>query len=62
VNVVTVFGLLFSLIAIVSGLRVWLRANLRTITKVKFSVVALACLLISWFAIHWNIIGPASRL
>ncbi len=36
--------------------------NLRKITKVKFSLVALACLFLSWFAIHWNIIGPATRL
>jgi CubicO group peptidase (beta-lactamase class C family) len=62
VNVVTAISIFFSIIAILSGLRVWLRANLRTITKVKFSLVALACLLLTWFAIHWNIIGPASRL
>jgi CubicO group peptidase (beta-lactamase class C family) len=61
-NAVTAISILFSAIAILSGLRVWLRANLRTITKVKFSLVALACLLLTWFAIHWNIIGPASRL
>jgi hypothetical protein len=45
-----------------SGLRAWLRSHLRTITKIKFSLVAIACLLVTWFAIHWNIFGPASRL
>jgi hypothetical protein len=24
--------------------------------------VALACLILSWFAIHWNIIGPVTRI
>ena len=52
----------FSVLAIFSGLLAWLRNYLRAITKVKFSLVALACLFLMWFAIHWNIIGPATRL
>lgn len=62
VNAVTAIAIFFSALAIVSCLFLWLRTDLRKITKVKFSLVALACLFLSWFAIHWNIIGPATRL
>ena len=62
VNAVTVIAIFFGLFAIGSGLRVWFRSGLRRITQIKFSLVALACLLLSWLAIHWNILGPASRL
>jgi hypothetical protein len=53
--------LALSLFAIVSGIRVWTR-DLRMITKVKFSLVAFACAMISWFAIHWHLIGQTSRI
>jgi len=62
VNFVTAIALVFSVFAIISGIRVWRRQDLRRITKVKFSLVALACLILSWFAIHWNIIGPVKRI
>ncbi|HEY6129657.1 MAG TPA: serine hydrolase domain-containing protein [Candidatus Acidoferrum sp.] len=61
VNAVTAVAISFSILAIFSGLLAWPRADLRKITKIKFSLVALACLFLSWFAIHWNIIGPAAR-
>ena len=62
VNAVTAVAVLFSAFVVGSGTVVWLRPNLRRITQVKFSLVALACLALSWLAIHWNILGPASRL
>jgi CubicO group peptidase (beta-lactamase class C family) len=62
VNAVTGLALLLSLFAVISGVRVSSRSGLRTITRIKFSLVALACLLLSWFAIHWNIIGPVTRI
>jgi len=62
INWVTAITLFFSLFAVVSGIRVWRRDNLRTITRVKFSLVGLSCLILSWFAIHWNLIGPAHRI
>ncbi len=62
VNAVTGLALLLSLFAVISGVRVWSRSGLRTITRIKFSLVALACLILSWFAIHWNIIGPVTRI
>ena len=61
INTVTAVAIFFSVLAIFSGLLVWPRTDLRRITKVKFSLVALACLFLMWFAIHWNIVGPATR-
>jgi CubicO group peptidase (beta-lactamase class C family) len=61
INTITGVTIFFSVLAFFSGLLVWPRSDLRRITKVKFSLVALACLFLSWFAIHWNIIGPATR-
>ena len=40
----------------------WLRADLRRITQLKFGLVALARLVLSWLAIHWNILDPGTRL
>jgi hypothetical protein len=62
INAITAVAIFFSVLAIFSSLLAWLRNDLRAITKVKFSLVALACLFLIWFAIHWNIIGPATRL
>jgi CubicO group peptidase (beta-lactamase class C family) len=60
-NVLAAIAVFFSLFAIGSGALIWRRENLRTITRVKFSLVALSCLFLTWFAIHWNILGPAHR-
>jgi multisubunit Na+/H+ antiporter MnhE subunit len=35
---------------------------MRWITKVKFTLVGLACLFLSWFALYWHVIGPAHRI
>jgi len=62
VNVVTAIAMLLSVLAAISAWRVWLHAELRYITKIKFSLVGLACVAMCWFAIQWNLIGPASRI
>ena len=61
INGVTALALLLSVFAIISGVRIW-RTELRSITKVKYSLVALACAVLCWFAIHWNVIGPVARI
>jgi len=53
--------LLFSLFAVISGIRVW-RRDLRWITKVKFTLVAVACVVVSYWAVHWHLIGPTTRI
>jgi CubicO group peptidase (beta-lactamase class C family) len=57
-NLVTALALGFSFLVVFSGGRVWSRTGLRRITRVKYSVVAVACLILSWFAIHWHLLGP----
>jgi len=60
-NWFTAVAIFASIFAIVSGSRIWRRSDLRLITRFKFSLVALACLFLTWFSIHWNVIGPAHR-
>ncbi|HKW57926.1 MAG TPA: serine hydrolase domain-containing protein [Candidatus Acidoferrum sp.] len=57
----SVWAALFSVFAFIAGLRIWNRTDMRRITKVKFSLVALACVFLTWYAIHWNLIGPIHR-
>jgi CubicO group peptidase (beta-lactamase class C family) len=51
----------FSIFALVAGLRIWTRADVRTISRMKFSLVAVACVFLTWYSIHWNLIGPIHR-
>jgi hypothetical protein len=46
---------------VVGGIRIWRRVEVRTVSRVKFSLVALACLFLTWYSIHWNLIGPIHR-
>jgi CubicO group peptidase (beta-lactamase class C family) len=52
---------LFSIVALVAGVRIWMRADVRTISRLKFSLVAAACVFLTWYSIHWNLIGPIHR-
>jgi CubicO group peptidase (beta-lactamase class C family) len=61
VNWVTGFGLLLSLFAVISAIRIWFR-DVRWITKVKFTLVGVACAFISWCAVFYHLIGPARRI
>jgi hypothetical protein len=60
-NLVTGLAIFFSVFAIVAGLLVWRRAEVRVISRLKFSLVAFACLFLTWFSVHWHLIGPAHR-
>jgi CubicO group peptidase (beta-lactamase class C family) len=60
-NVITVIAILLSVFSLYAGLRVWRRPEIRYISKLKFSLVAAACVFLTWFSIHWNLIGPAHR-
>lgn len=59
-NYVAAVAIFFSLWAVLSGIRVW-RRELRTISKLKYTVVALACVYLTYFSIHYRVIGPAHR-
>lgn len=56
-----VVAVFFSIIAVIAGLRIWFRPDIRAISRVKFSLVALACIFLTWYSIHWNVIGPIHR-
>jgi CubicO group peptidase (beta-lactamase class C family) len=51
----------FSIFALVAGVRIWRRADVRTISRIKFSLVAVACVFLTWYSFHWNLIGPIHR-
>jgi len=55
-------AIFFSIFAVVAGIRIWWRDQLRWITKIKFSLVGLSCLVLCWFSIVWRVIGPAHRI
>ena len=61
-NWATAVSLFFSFFAVIAGVRIWWRRDLRRITKLKFTLVSLASLILSWFAVHWHVIGPAHRI
>jgi CubicO group peptidase (beta-lactamase class C family) len=61
INAVAGIAIILSIFAVVASLRIWARADLRPISHIKFSLVGGACLFLTWFSIHWNIIGPAHR-
>lgn len=46
--------------AVVSAIRIWFRDG-RLITKVKYSLVGLACVLLSFIVLHWHVIGNPHR-
>src|SRR4029077_3077676 len=53
-------AIFLSVSAVYSGLAIWFR-EIRIITQVKFSLVAVSCLFLTFFALHWHILGPAHR-
>jgi CubicO group peptidase (beta-lactamase class C family) len=54
-------AIFFSIFAVIAGVRVWQRADVRAISRVKFSLVAAACVFLTWCSIHWNLLGPIHR-
>ena len=62
INWVTGVALLLSFFAVLSGIRIWWRPQIRWITMIKFTLVATACLILSWLAVHNHLIGPARRI
>jgi CubicO group peptidase (beta-lactamase class C family) len=57
----SVLAAFFSIFALFAGIRIWMRSDVRLISRIKFSLVALACLFLTWYSIHWNLLGPIHR-
>ena len=50
-------AMLLSLFPLLSGIRIW-RQDVRRITKVKFTLVAVSCVMLAWFALYFHVLGP----
>ncbi len=61
INWFSVVAVFFSIFALVAGIRIWRRTDVRVISRVKFSLVAAACVFLTWYSIHWSLIGPVHR-
>ena len=61
-NWVTGIAILFSLLAVISAMRIWWRPNTRWITRVKFTLVGISCAVLSLLAAWYHVIGPARRI
>jgi hypothetical protein len=60
-NVLAGLAIFFSLFAVRATMKVLRQKGIRPISRLKFSLIALACVFLTWFSIHWNLIGPAHR-
>ena len=60
-NLITGVAILLSAFAAYAGLRVWRLSEVRFISKLKYSLVAVACVFMTWFSVHWHLIGAAHR-
>jgi CubicO group peptidase (beta-lactamase class C family) len=60
-DILFVVAVLLSLLTVISAIRVWRRPATRRMSQIKFTLVGLACLFLSWFVVHWNVIGPIHR-
>ena len=61
-NWTTGVALLLSLLTVISAIRIWWRPHTRRITMIKFTLVALACVILSYLAVYTHLIGPARRI
>jgi hypothetical protein len=51
-----------SVFAVWSAARAWRSPSMSKISRIKFTLVASACVFLSWFTVHWNLIAPIHRL
>ncbi len=57
-DIVTALALGFSLVVVVSAIRTVTQTKWKPSTRIAYSLVAMACLFLAWFAVHWHLIGP----
>jgi CubicO group peptidase (beta-lactamase class C family) len=55
-------GIGLSVFAVASAARAWRNPSMSKISQIKFTWVAAACVLLSWFTVHWNLMAPIHRL
>ena len=55
-------GIGLSAFAVVSAARAWRNSSMSKISQSKFTLVASACIFLTWFTVHWKLIAPIHRL
>jgi CubicO group peptidase (beta-lactamase class C family) len=61
-DVLFAIAVLLSIFAVGSAVMVWRRPATHRMSQIKCILVGLACLFLSWFVVHWNVIGPIHRI
>jgi hypothetical protein len=61
VNVLAGIAILLSVYAVIAAAKAW-PGKLRQTTKIKYSLVALACVILSWFSLSYHLIGQFTRI
>jgi CubicO group peptidase (beta-lactamase class C family) len=61
-DILFAIAVVLSIFTVVPAVTVWRRPSTPRMSQIKFTLVALACLSLSWFVLHWNVIGPIHRL
>ena len=56
-----VIAIVMSLFTLLSAARIWRRPATGRVGQIKFTLVTIACVYFSWFAIHWHLITPIHR-
>ena len=54
-------AVVLSVLVAALAVRIWRRRAVSRISRIKFTLVALACVYFSWFALHWHLITPIHR-
>ena len=60
-DILFAIAVILSIFTAVAAVRVWRHPSTRRMSQIKFTLVGLACLFLSWFVVHWNVIGPIHR-
>jgi CubicO group peptidase (beta-lactamase class C family) len=55
-------GIGLSALAVVSAAHAWRNSSMSKISQGKFTLVASACIFLTWFTVHWRLIAPIHRL
>lgn len=56
-NGVIGLALLLSLLPLISARRIWQVREVRLISRIKFTLVAVSCLAVGWLSLHFHLIG-----
>ena len=57
INIIIALALVMTLYLVISARRIWALPELRTITRIKFTVVALGGIILAYLALHFHLIG-----